>query len=127
RTVVAAAHAGERRRVVAGRVLGGAGRFEHRLEAGNRRGHLVHHRRPDADGDAIEEVAPRDRAVHAEGAFAGVVAILVVCHSLRPRSLDRGHAVISTACRCARLNSTQPSAVGPTTPTMSFVSNSGTL
>ena len=66
RSVVAAAHAGQRRRIVAGRILRESGSFDHQLETRNRAQPVGGERSANADGDAIQKVASRDRTMHAE-------------------------------------------------------------
>ena len=82
RSVVAAAHAGQRRRVVAGSVLGelsGGLRIE---SAQPRTRHQTSH----ANRHAVQEVPPRDRAVHAKFAVTDRIALIIVCHK-SPRTL----------------------------------------
>ena len=80
--VVAAAHAGQRRRIVPGIVLRELG-GRLRIEAGQpRTGDKTAH----ADREPVQKVASRDRAVHAELAVTDRIALIIECHK-SPRTL----------------------------------------
>src|SRR5207237_2007771 len=87
RAIVAAAHPGERRWVVAGGVLREAGgRLQ--VEAGEPG---ARHQTGRADRDAVQEIAPRDDAIHPELSIARrmwFVSVRAQC-DLRPASCPR--------------------------------------
>src|SRR5262249_5850165 len=121
RSIVAATHAGQCRRIVAWCVLGKLRRRDADMREQAARGN-----RPGADGDAVQEIASRDRPIHAQRAIAAGISIIVVRHGC---TLAR--CVVPSMPRLSwrrdLLNRTHPIAVGTATPTINFSSKTETL
>ena len=71
RALVTPTHAGQRRRIVAGRVLREAGGVKYRVDARDLTQQVDRDRAASPHRHAVEKIAPRDRTIHAEIAIGG--------------------------------------------------------
>ena len=81
--IVIPAHAGQRGRIIIG------GLFRRVLLAAHRQQRLRDQRAADADSDTVQEIAPRNRAVHAQ-----VPVSFLIAHRVEfPRARNNRHAL----------------------------------